>query len=36
MESIVKEDDPGLIKTFSRQELMEMMGMPDIHRQVMG
>jgi SNF2 family DNA or RNA helicase len=36
MESIVKEDDPGLIKSFSRQELMEMMAMPDIHKVAMG
>jgi|GEM_PF-171851 len=28
MENIVKEDDPALVKTFTRQELMEMMAMP--------
>lgn len=28
MESIVKEDDPALVKTFSREELMEMLAMP--------
>ena len=25
MDSVVKEDDPGLLKTFSREELMEML-----------
>ena len=28
MESIVREDDPDLVKTFSRQELMEMLALP--------
>ena len=28
MESIVKEDDPGLLKTFTRQELMDLLGLP--------
>lgn len=28
METIVKEDDPDLVKTFSRQELMEMIAPP--------
>jgi superfamily II DNA or RNA helicase len=28
MESIVVEDDPGLLKTFSREELMEMLSPP--------
>ena len=29
MDSIVKEDDPGLLKTFSRQDLIEMLSMPE-------
>lgn len=28
MESIVKEDDPSLVKTFSRDELLEMLAIP--------
>jgi SNF2 family DNA or RNA helicase len=28
MDSIVKEDDPGLLKTFSRDELIEMLSPP--------
>lgn len=28
MDSIVKEDDPGLLKTFSREELIEMLSVP--------
>ena len=28
MESIVREDDPDLVKTFSRHELMEMLALP--------
>ncbi len=28
MESVVREDDPGLLKTFSREELMEMLSEP--------
>jgi SNF2 family DNA or RNA helicase len=27
MDSIVKEDDPGLLKTFSREELIEMLSL---------
>jgi SNF2 family DNA or RNA helicase len=29
MDSIVKEDDPGLLKTFSREELMAMLSLPE-------
>lgn len=29
MDSVVKEDDPGLLKTFSREELIGMLSMPD-------
>lgn len=29
MDSIIKEDDPDLVKTFSRQELIEMLAMPE-------
>jgi SNF2 family DNA or RNA helicase len=29
MDSVVKEDDPNLLKTFSRQELMDMLSMPN-------
>ena len=29
MDSVVKEDDPGLLKTFSRKELIGMLSMPD-------
>ena len=28
MESVIREDDPGLLKTFSREELMEMLSEP--------
>ncbi|MBW2369884.1 MAG: SWF/SNF helicase family protein, partial [Deltaproteobacteria bacterium] len=28
MDSIVKEDDPGLLKTFTRQDLIEMLSIP--------
>ena len=28
MESVVREDDPGLLKTFTREELIEMLGIP--------
>jgi SNF2 family DNA or RNA helicase len=28
MDSIVLEDDPGLLKSFSREELMEMLAAP--------
>jgi superfamily II DNA or RNA helicase len=28
MDSIVKEDDPGLLKTFSRKDLIEMLSLP--------
>jgi superfamily II DNA or RNA helicase len=28
MDSIVKEDDPGLLKSFSREDLMEMLALP--------
>jgi SNF2 family DNA or RNA helicase len=28
MDSIVKEDDPSLLKTFSKSELIEMLSMP--------
>jgi superfamily II DNA or RNA helicase len=28
MDSIIKEDDPDLVKTFSRQDLIEMLAMP--------
>ena len=28
MDSIIKEDDPNLVKTFSRSDLMEMLAMP--------
>lgn len=29
MDSIVKEDDPGLLKTFSREDLMAMLSLPE-------
>jgi SNF2 family DNA or RNA helicase len=29
MDSIVKEDDPGLLKTFTREELMAMLSLPE-------
>ncbi|MFH0725485.1 MAG: DEAD/DEAH box helicase [Pseudomonadota bacterium] len=29
MDSIVKEDDPGLLKTFSREELVAMLSLPE-------
>jgi SNF2 family DNA or RNA helicase len=28
MDSIIKEDDPGLLKTFSREDLIEMLAVP--------
>ncbi len=28
MESVVREDDPGLLKTFTRRELLDMLSMP--------
>jgi len=28
MDSIVREDDPGLLKTFSREELVDMLSIP--------
>ena len=28
MDSVVKEDDPGLLKSFTREELVELMAMP--------
>jgi len=28
MEHIVKEDDPGLLKTFSREDILEMLTLP--------
>ena len=28
MESVVREDDPGLLKTFSREELMQLLSVP--------
>jgi len=28
LNSVVKEDDPGLLKSFTREELIELMGMP--------
>jgi hypothetical protein len=28
MDSIVTEDDPGLLKTFSREDLIEMLSNP--------
>ena len=30
MNSIVKEDDPGLLKTFTREELIDMLGLPPV------
>jgi superfamily II DNA or RNA helicase len=33
MESIVKEDDPALVKTFTRQDLMDLMAMPGTFRE---
>jgi SNF2 family DNA or RNA helicase len=30
MDSVVKEDDPGLLKRFSRAELMELLALPDV------
>jgi SNF2 family DNA or RNA helicase len=36
MESVVKEDDPGLLKTFSREELINLLSSPEQHdRQVL-
>jgi superfamily II DNA or RNA helicase len=29
MDSVVKEDDPGLLKAFSREELIELLSIPD-------
>ena len=28
LDSVVKEDDPGLLKTFTREELIELMDLP--------
>jgi hypothetical protein len=28
MDAVMQEDDPGLLKTFSRKELMEMLSIP--------
>jgi SNF2 family DNA or RNA helicase len=28
LNSVVKEDDPGLLKSFTREELIELLGMP--------
>jgi SNF2 family DNA or RNA helicase len=28
MDSVVKEDDPGLLKSFTREELIELMELP--------
>ena len=28
LNSVVKEDDPGLLKSFTRVELIELLGMP--------
>ena len=28
MDSIVKEDDPGLLKTFTREQLIELLDVP--------
>lgn len=28
LENVVKEDDPGLLKSFTREELIELMDMP--------
>lgn len=27
-DSVIKEDDPGLLKTFTKQELVELLAMP--------
>ena len=32
MDSIVKEDDPGLLKTFTREDLMDLLGLPSSRR----
>jgi hypothetical protein len=33
MNGVVKEDDPGLLKSFSRQQLLDMLSMPAcLHR----
>jgi SNF2 family DNA or RNA helicase len=29
MNGVVKEDDPGLLKTFSRQQLIELLAVPE-------
>ena len=28
LDSVVKEDDPGLLKSFTKQELVELLSMP--------
>jgi SNF2 family DNA or RNA helicase len=28
MDSVIREDDPNLLKTFSREELLEMLALP--------
>ena len=28
MESVIKEDDPAILKTFSREELIDLLSMP--------
>ena len=29
MDAVVKEDDPGLLKTFSRRQLIELLAVPE-------
>jgi SNF2 family DNA or RNA helicase len=31
MDSVIKEDDPGLLKTFSRKELLNLLSEPDVN-----